>query len=80
MRRLSLRYETPWWLCYNGLMTSALEEAIERLKKMPADRQDAFARLILREILADEQWQRSAAQNAEWRRQRVSEAVISNGV
>jgi hypothetical protein len=50
-------------------MTTALEEAIERLRKMSPDRQDAFARLLLREILADEQWMRSAAQSAEWRLQ-----------
>jgi len=61
-------------------MTSALEEAIERLKKMPPERQDAFARLILREILADKQWQRSAAQNAEWQRLRAAEkAPVTNG-
>jgi hypothetical protein len=61
-------------------MTSALEEAIERLKKMPPERQDAFARLILREILADEQWQRSAAQNAEWKKRRAAEqAAAVNG-
>jgi hypothetical protein len=50
-------------------MTTALEEAIERLRMMSPARQDAFARLLLREILADEQWMRSAAQNAEWRQQ-----------
>jgi hypothetical protein len=48
-------------------MTTALEDAIERLRKMSPARQDAFARLLLREILADEQWMRSTAQNTEWR-------------
>jgi len=47
-------------------MATAFEEAIDRLRQMPPDRQEAFARLLLREILADEQWMRSAAQNAEW--------------
>ena len=50
-------------------MTPALEQAIERLREMSPERQDAFARLLLREILADEQWIRSAAQAAEWREQ-----------
>jgi len=50
-------------------MAPALEEAIERLRKMPPDRQEAFARMLLREILADEQWRRSTAMNAEWRHQ-----------
>jgi hypothetical protein len=47
-------------------MTPALEEVIERLRQMSPERQDAFARLLVREILADEQWMRSAEQKAEW--------------
>ncbi len=47
-------------------MTPALEEVIERLRQMSPERQDGFARLLLREILADEQWMRSTAQAAEW--------------
>jgi hypothetical protein len=50
-------------------MTPGLEQVIERLKQMSPERQEAFARLILREIVADEQWMRSAAQAAEWQRQ-----------
>jgi hypothetical protein len=52
-------------------MSPALEEAIERLRHMPEERQDAFARLLLREIVADEQWMRSTALNAEWQKQRT---------
>jgi hypothetical protein len=51
-------------------MTPALEEVIERLRQMSPERQDAFARLLVREILADEQWMRSAAQKAEWEQQK----------
>ena len=51
-------------------MTPALEEVIERLRQMSPERQDGFARLLLREILADEQWMRSAAQKAEWEQQK----------
>jgi hypothetical protein len=51
-------------------MTPALEDVIERLQQMSPERQDAFARLLIREILADEQWMRSTAQNAEWKQQR----------
>ena len=64
-------------------MTPALEEVIERLRQMSPERQDAFARLLAREILADEQWMRSAAQKAEWEQQkkqlerRPNEAVPS---
>jgi len=60
-------------------MTPALEEAIERLRHMPPDRQDAFARLLLREMLADEQWRQSAAQHAEWQRLRRENGVATSG-
>jgi hypothetical protein len=62
-------------------MTPALEEAIERLRQMSPERQDAFARLLLREILADEQWMRSTQQAAEWQQQRraSSAATSKNG-
>ena len=50
-------------------MHPALAQVLERLQQMSPERQEAFARLIMREIVADEQWQRSAAQAAEWQRQ-----------
>jgi GntR family transcriptional regulator len=40
------------------------------------ERQDAFARLLIREILADEQWMLSTQQNAEWQQQRRSSAAV----
>jgi hypothetical protein len=58
-------------------MTPAIEEAIERLRQMSPERQDAFARLLIREILADEQWMRSTQQNAEWQEQRRAGAVVA---
>ena len=61
-------------------MTPALEEVIERLRQMSPDRQDAFARLLLREILADEQWMRSAAQNAEWRQQQQQQRSANGSI
>ena len=57
-------------------MTPALEEAIERLRQMSPERQDAFARLLNREILADEQWMRSIAQAAEWQQQRRASTAM----
>jgi hypothetical protein len=45
-------------------MTETLENAIERLRQMPADRQDSFAKLLLYEIEEDERWTRSTAANA----------------
>jgi len=60
-------------------MTPSLQEAIERLQAMSAERQDAFARLLLREIAADEQWIRSTAQKAEWD-QKKQQPEGGNGV
>ena len=40
-------------------MRKTLEQAIERLRQMPEDRQDAIARLLLHEIDEDERWTRS---------------------
>jgi hypothetical protein len=45
-------------------MTKALEEAIERLKQMPEDRQDSLAQLLLHEIDEDELWQQYTAKHA----------------
>ena len=46
-------------------MTKTLENAIERLQQMPADRQDSLARLLLHEIEEDERWTRSTAVRAD---------------
>jgi hypothetical protein len=57
-------------------MTPALEEAIERLQQMSPERQDAFAGLLIREILADEQWIRSIQQNDEGQELRRASAEL----
>ena len=44
-------------------MTKSLELAIEKLREMPADRQDELARLVLHEIEEDVRWQESTARN-----------------
>lgn len=46
-------------------MTKALEQAIERLKQMPENQQDALAQLLLHEIEEDERWQQSTSAHAE---------------
>jgi hypothetical protein len=48
-----------------GIMTKTLEQAIEQLRQMPEDRQDALAKLLLHEMKEDEQWQKSTAKHAE---------------
>jgi hypothetical protein len=42
-------------------MTKTLQQAIERLQKMPEERQDALAQLLLHEIDEDERWRQSTA-------------------
>jgi hypothetical protein len=56
-----------------------LEDLIERLRQMPPERQEAFVRLLLREIRADEQWRQSTAQHAEWAQQRRANGVDRSG-
>ncbi len=45
-------------------MTKILEQAIERLKQMPEDRQDSLAQLLMHEIDEDERWQQTTASHA----------------
>jgi hypothetical protein len=46
-------------------MTKALQQAIERLKQAPAERQDALAALLLHELDEDERWAQSTAANSD---------------
>jgi hypothetical protein len=46
-------------------MTKTLEQAIERLKQMPEDRQNSLAQLLLHEIDEDERWQHSTTRHAD---------------
>ncbi|MCI0335805.1 MAG: hypothetical protein L0228_21570 [Planctomycetes bacterium] len=45
-------------------MDNIIEQAIERLRQMPEERQDLIARLILHEIEEDERWMCSTDANA----------------
>jgi hypothetical protein len=42
-------------------MTTALQQAIERLRQAPDDRQDALAALLIHELDEDERWAKSTA-------------------
>jgi len=44
-------------------MTELLEKAIERMKKLEANEQDAIARTILEELEDEEKWDRAFAQS-----------------
>lgn len=56
-------------------MTKTLEAAIERLRQMPAERQDSLAQLLLHEMEEDERWQQSTERNAEKLRGFVNEVL-----
>jgi hypothetical protein len=49
----------------NSIMTKALQQAIERLQKVPAERQDAFAAMLIHELDEDERWTASTSEHAE---------------
>ncbi len=44
-------------------MTKLLKEALEKLAKLPAERQDALARLLLEEMEAEARWNKSFAES-----------------
>jgi hypothetical protein len=56
-------------------MTKTLEQAIERLRQMPEERQDSLAQLLLHEIEEDERWQRTTEENADKLRGLVDEVL-----
>jgi hypothetical protein len=45
-------------------MTKTLEKAIERLRQLPEDSQEAIAKLLLHEIDEDERWMHSTEAHA----------------
>jgi DNA-binding PucR family transcriptional regulator len=45
-------------------MSPILDQAIERLRRMPEERQELLARLMLHEMEEDERWSRSTEANA----------------
>ncbi len=44
-------------------MTKLLKDALAKLAKLPAERQDALARLLLEEMEAEDQWDKSFAES-----------------
>jgi len=59
-------------------MTKALQQAIERLKQQPEDRQDALAALLLHELEEDARWANSTAANSEKLRGLVEDVLDAN--
>jgi hypothetical protein len=59
-------------------MTKLLQEAIDRLRNIPDDRQDSLARLLLHEIDEDERWQNSTADHADKLRGLVEDILAAD--
>lgn len=56
-------------------MTELLEKAIERMKKLEANEQDAIARTILEELEDEEKWDRALAQSQDNLAKLAAEAI-----
>jgi hypothetical protein len=56
-------------------MTKILEDVIERLRKMPEERQESLARLMLHEMEEDDRWTSSTHQSANKLQKLVDEVV-----
>jgi hypothetical protein len=55
-------------------MTKLLEQAIEKLRSLPEDKQDTVAGFLLAELEADSDWDRSSIRYADKLRQLADEA------
>jgi hypothetical protein len=46
-------------------MTKLLEQAVEKLRRLPGDKQECYARLLLQELQTDEAFEASSALHIE---------------
>ncbi len=63
---------------YNGSMTKALQQAIERLQRAPKERQDALAALLLHELEEDDRWTQTTAANIDKLRALVEDVLAAD--
>jgi hypothetical protein len=59
-------------------MTNLLQEAIDRLRQIPDDRQDSLAKLLLHEIDEDERWEKSTADHRDKLRGLVADILAAD--
>ena len=59
-------------------MTKLLSEAIDTLRRLPADEQDRYAGFLLGEIEEDRKWKRTSIQHADKLRKLADEAVADD--
>ena len=56
-------------------MTKLMEQAIEKLRSLPEEKQDAVAGFVLSEPEEDQKWEQSSIQHADKRRKLADEAI-----
>lgn len=60
---------------YNSSMTRLMEKALQALRSLPEEQQDAVAGFVLSEIEADRQWAQTSLQHADNLRKLADEAA-----
>jgi hypothetical protein len=60
-------------------MTKALEQAFREASKLPETEQEALAEAILREVLGDDEWERSVSTSSEDLEELANEAIAEHG-
>ena len=55
-------------------MSAILDKAVEQVKRLPVDQQDAIAAIILEEIADERRWQAAFARSADTLEQLAAEA------
>ena len=59
-------------------MTQLLEEAIARMRQLPNEEQDAFARWMLEELEDDQRWQKAFDESVDVLEQLADEALAEH--
>ncbi len=59
-------------------MVTLMDQAIERLRGLPPDRQERFARFLLHELTADGDWERTTQAHPEAVRRLVDEVLAAD--
>jgi hypothetical protein len=65
---------TRLMIVYNQIMTRLLEEAIQKLRSLSSDEQDAIAALVLEEIESERKWDELFSKSPEKLRKLADEA------
>jgi hypothetical protein len=59
-------------------MPTMLEQAIQKMRELPPDRQERFAQFLLQELASDADWERSTAVHAVGAQRLVEEVLAAD--